>query len=86
MINSIFRKLLYKKVQKNYINDFIIPIKTRKEFEERTVQFLKVAEKHNFYFKQLKYNFDAEEISILGVVVGQKEVQMENDKVKAIKK
>ena len=51
MINSIFRKLLYKKVQKNYINDFIIPIKTRKEFEERTVQFLKVAEKHNFYFK-----------------------------------
>jgi len=40
--------------------------------------------KHNLCFKQSKCNFDTEEISILGVVVRQGEVQMENDKVKAV--
>jgi len=32
-----------------------------------------------------KYNFDTEEISILGVVVGKEEVQIENDKIKVVK-
>ena len=54
MINNIFRKLLYKEVLANYINDFIIPAKTKKELKKRTVQFLKVAEKHNLCFKQSK--------------------------------
>jgi len=56
-----------------------------KEFEERTVQFLKVVEKHNLCFKQSKCDFNTEEILILEVVVGWGEVQMENDKVKVIK-
>jgi len=44
-----------------------------------------VAEKYNLYFKWLKYNFNAKEIPILGVVVGWEEVQIENNKVKAVK-
>jgi len=40
-----------------------------KELEERIIQFLKIAEKHNLCFKQSKYNFNMEEILILGVVV-----------------
>jgi len=55
------------------------------ELEERTIQFLKVAEKHNLCFKQSKCDFDTKEISILEVVVGRGEVQMENNKVKAVK-
>jgi len=46
---------------------------------------LKIAEKYNLYFKHFKYNFDAKEILILGVVVRREEVQMENDKIKAVK-
>jgi len=52
------------------MDNFIIPAKTKKELEERTIQFLKVAEKYNLYFKWSKCNFNAEEISILEVVVG----------------
>ena len=66
------------------MNNFIIPAKTKKELEERIIQFLKIEEKHNLCFKQLKYNFNTKEIPILWVVVGQREVQMKNDKVKAI--
>ena len=47
---------------------------------------MKIIEKHNIYFKQLKCSFDIEEILILEVVVGWGEVQMENDKVKTVKK
>jgi len=46
---------------------------------------LKIAEKYNLCFKQSKYDFDTKEIPILEVVVGRGEVQIENDKVKAIK-
>jgi len=85
IMNSIFQKLLHKGVLANYTGDFVIPTKTKKKLEERTIQFLKIVEKHNLCFKQSKCNFDTEEIPILEVVVGRREVQMENNKVKTIK-
>jgi len=52
------------------MDNFVIPAKTMKELEERIVQFLKIAEKHNLYFKRSKCNLNMKEIPILGVVVG----------------
>ena len=74
IINSIFRKLLHEGVLANYINNFIIPAKTKKKLKEKTTRFLKIAEKYNLCFKWSKYDFDMEKIPILGVVVGQGEV------------
>ena len=51
------------------MDDFVISAKIKKELKERTVKFLKIAEKYNFCFKQSKCDFDTEEIPILGVVV-----------------
>jgi len=56
-----------------------------KKLEERTIRFLKIAEKHNLCFKRFKCDFNMEEIPILGVVVERGQVQMETNKVKAIK-
>ena len=56
-----------------------------KELKERTIQFLKIVEKHNLCFKQSKYNFNMEEILILGVIVGKEQVKMEQKKIKAVK-
>ena len=84
-MNSIFQELLHKGVLANYMDDFVIPAKTMKELEERTIQFLKIAEKHNLCFKQSKCNFNMEEIPILGVVVSKGQVQMEQDKIKVVK-
>ena len=86
MMNSIFRELLHEGVLANYMNDFIIPAKIKEELEERMIQFLKIAEKHNLCFKQSKYDFDMEEILILGVIVRKGQVKMEQDKIKAVKK
>jgi len=85
MMNSIFRKLLHERVLANYIDNFIIPAKTKEELEERTIQFLKIAEKYNLCFKQSKCDFDMEKIPILGVIVGKEQVQMEQEKIKAVK-
>ena len=63
------------------MNNFVILVKTKKELKERTIQFLKVAERYNLCFKQSKCDFDTEEISILGVVV----VQIEDEKFKIVK-
>ena len=46
---------------------------------------MKIAEKHNLGFKRSKYDFNMEEIPILGVVVGKGQIQMEQEKIKAIK-
>ena len=62
-----------------------IPAKTKKELEERIIQFLKIAEKYNLCFKQSKFNLNVKKIPILGVVVGRGEVQMKNNKVKVVK-
>ena len=64
----------------------MISTRTKKELEERTIYFLKIAEKHNLCFKWSKCDFDAEKIPILGVVVGRREVQMKNNKIKVVKK
>ena len=77
--------MLHEGVLANYMDDFMIPAKTMKELEERTVQFLKIAEKHNLCFKRLKCDFNMEKIPILGVVVGKGQIQMEQEKIKAVK-
>ena len=46
---------------------------------------MKIAEKHNLYFKRSKYDFNIEEIPILGVIVGKGQVKMEQEKIKAVK-
>ena len=85
MMNSIFQELLHEGVLANYMDDFVIPAKTMEELEEQTIRFLKIAEKHNLCFKQLKCDFNMEEIPILGVVVGKGQVKMKQEKIKAVK-
>ena len=67
------------------MDDFIILARTMEELKERMTRFLKIAEKHNLYFKRLKYDFNREEIPILGVIVGKEQVKMEQEKIKAVK-
>ena len=85
MMNSIFWELLHEGVLANYMDNFVIPAKTMKKLEERTVWFLKIAEKYNLCFKRLKYDFNMEEIPILGVVIGKGQIQMEQEEIKAVK-
>jgi len=46
---------------------------------------LKIAEKHNLCFKRSKCDFNIEEIPILGVFVGKGQIQIEQEKIKAVK-
>ena len=84
-MNSILQELLHKGVLANYMDDFILLAKTMEELEERTIRFLKIAEKHNLCFKRSKCDFNMEEIPILEVIVGKGQVKMEQEKIKAVK-
>jgi len=85
MINSIFQKLLHEEILANYMDNFIIPAKTKEELEEQMIRFLKIVEKYNLCFKRSKYDFNIEEIPILGIIVGRGQVKMEQEKIKAVK-
>ena len=67
------------------MDNFMILAKMKKKLKERIIWFLNIVEKYNLYFKRSKCNFDMEEISILEVVVGWGQVQMKNNKIKAVK-
>ena len=69
----------------NYMDDFAIPGRTRRELEERTLRFLKIADKHKLYFKRTKCEFDVQQISILGTVVGNGKAMMEKEKIEAVR-
>jgi len=60
----------------NYIDNFVILAKIMKELKERMVRFLKIAERHNLCFKRSKYDFNMEEITLLGVIVGKEQIKM----------
>ena len=68
------------------MDDFVIPAKTMEKLEEKTIRFLKIAEKHNLCFKRSKCNFNIEEIPILGVIIEKEQIKMEQEKIKAVKK
>ena len=85
MMKSIFWELLHEGILANYMDNFIISAKTMEELEERMIRFLKIAEKHNLYFKRSKCNFNIKEIPILGVIVGKGQVKMEQEKIKVVK-
>jgi hypothetical protein len=85
MMTTIFREMIQEGTLVNYMDDFAIPGKMKQELEERTVQFLTIADKHNLYFKRSKCEFDVEKISILGTVIGNREVRMEEEKIEVIK-
>ena len=84
-MTSIFRELLHEGILANYIDNFVIPAETEEKLEKYTIRFLKIVEKHNLCFKWSKCDFNATEIPILPVWVGNGEVQMEEEKIKAIK-
>ena len=67
------------------MDNFVIPAKTKEELEERMIRFLKIVEKHNLCFKRSKCDFNMEEIPILGVIMGKRQVKMEQEKIKAMK-
>ena len=37
IMNNIFQELLYEEVLTNYMDDFVIPTKTKKTLEDRTI-------------------------------------------------
>jgi hypothetical protein len=84
MMTTIFREMLQEGSLVNYMDDFAIPGETKHQLQERTVKFLKIADRHNLYFKQSKCDFDATEISLLGTVIGNGKATMEKEKVEAV--
>jgi len=51
------------------MDDFVIPTKTKEKLNERIIQLLKIAEKHDICFKWSKCDFNVKKISILKVIV-----------------
>jgi hypothetical protein len=52
MMTTIFREMLQEGSLVNYMDDFAIPGETKHQLQERTIKFLKIADRHNLYFKQ----------------------------------
>jgi hypothetical protein len=77
--------MLQEGIVVNYMDDFAIPADTKEQLAERTTRFLERAAEYNLCFKRSKCIFDAPEIPLLGVRVGNGQIQMEEEKVAAVR-
>jgi hypothetical protein len=83
-MSTIFQKLIQDGTLINYMDNFIILAENERELEERTINFLKMAEQHNLCFKRTKCKFGVKEVPVLGVRISKEKVQMEEEKVAAV--
>src|SRR5260370_39118839 len=85
MKTTIFREMIQEVILVNNKDYFDIPGSKLEELYQRNIRFLEIADKHNLYFKRSKCEFNAKEISILGMVIGGGKAKMEEEKINAVK-
>ena len=72
--------------RKGYMDDTLVPGKTRKECREGTLRVLAKMEKHGLPANPKKCAFEQEKINPLGYVVGEGKIEMDPEKVEGLAK
>lgn len=71
--------------RKGYMDDILIPGKTREECRENTIRVLKKMEKHGLPANPKKCAFEQEKIDFLGYVIKEGKLEMDPEKVEGLR-
>ena len=85
MMASLFRDQIRRRIFIVYMDDIIVTGSTKQELEKNTQEILKVLSDNKLYIKESKCLWEVQECPILGYVVGNGKIQMEEEKIEAIK-
>jgi len=84
MMNELLRDLINTRKVVAFIDDVIVGIEDKEEYDELVAEIVKRLEKNNLYVKLEKCKWKMREVGFLGVVIGPEEIKMEEEKVKGV--
>ena len=84
MMNNIFREEIAKGWVVIYMDDILVFLKDKKQHQEQVKRVLEKLRQHQLLLKVEKCYFDKEEIDFLGLIITEKGIQMDPNKVKAV--
>ena len=82
MMNDIFREEIAEGWVVIYMDDILVFSKDKKQHQEQVKRILEKLRKHQLSLKAEKCYFDKEEIDFIGLIIVEKGIQMDPNKVK----
>ena len=84
MMNDIFQEEIAEGWVVIYMDDILVFSKDKKQHQEQVKRILEKLRQHQLLLKAEKCYFDKEEIDFLGLIITEKGIQMDPNKVKAV--
>jgi len=84
MMNKLLRNLINIEKVAAFIDNIIVGMEDEEEHDELVVEVVKRLEENDLYIKPEKCKWKMREIGFLEVVIGLKEIKMEEKKVKGV--
>ena len=84
MMNDIFREEIAEGWVVIYMDDILVFSKDKKQHQEQVKRVLEKLRRHQLSLKAEKCYFDKEEIDFLGLIITEKGIRMDPNKVKAV--
>ena len=84
MMNDIFREEIAEGWVVIYMDDILVFSKDKKQHQEQVKRILEKLRQHQLSLKAEKCYFDKEEIDFLGLIITEKGIRMDPNKVKAV--
>ena len=81
MMNEILRDMISKGKLAAFVNDVLIGMETEEGHDELMEEVLKRLEENDLYMKLEKCAWKVQKVNFLGVVMGQRKIEIEEDKV-----
>ena len=81
MMNEILRDMINEGKVAAFVDNVLIGTETKEGHNEIVEEVLRRLEKNNLYVKPEKYAWKVQKVNFLGVVMGQRRIEMKEDKV-----
>ena len=84
MMNNLFRDLINQGDTATFIDDILVATDTEEEHDELVEEVLKRLEENNLFVKLEKCKWKVREVEFLGVIIGPRGVEMQEEKVEGV--
>ena len=84
MMNDLFQDMINQRTIVTFINDIIVATETKEKYNKIIEEVLKQLKENNLFVKLKKYKWKIKEVEFLKVVIGQKRMEMQKEKIKEL--
>ena len=84
MMNDLFQDMINQRTTVTFINDIIVATETKEKYNKIIEEVLKQLKENNLFVKLKKYKWKIKEVEFLKVVIGQKRMEMQKEKIEEL--